>query len=118
NTRTTPMNAPKTTPDTRARYSEVAEALAARNPDVVQTKMFGMPSLKANGKTFAGLFGDDMVFKLPAADHSRALALAGARIFDPSGRDRPMREWVQVPPAHAHTWEDLAAAALTYTAGG
>jgi hypothetical protein len=111
------MNAPKTAPNTRAHYIEVAEALAARNPDVVQAKMFGMPSLKANGKAFAGLYGDDMVFKLAAADHARALALAGAGIFDPSGRNRPMREWVQVPSTHAHTWEDLAAAALAYTAG-
>jgi hypothetical protein len=112
------MNAPKTAPETQARYTEVAEALAARNPEIVQAKMFGMPSLKANGKAFAGLYGDDMVFKLAAPDHARALALAGARIFDPSGRNRPMREWVQVPAVHAAAWEELAAAALTYTASG
>ena len=51
------MYASQTSPDTRARYVEVAEALAACDPGVIQAKMFGMPSLKANGKAFAGLFG-------------------------------------------------------------
>lgn len=37
-----------------------------------------------------------MVFKLPVPQHTDALALSGARLFDPSGRGRPMREWAEV----------------------
>jgi hypothetical protein len=94
-------------------YALVCQQLAAR-PGVLQAKMFGMPSLKVNGKAFAGLFQDDMVFKLTADAHMRALALKGAHLFDPSGRDRPMKEWVQVPSKYSDQWLDLAQEAWQY----
>ncbi len=54
-----------------------------------------------------------MVFKLPdAAERERALTLEGAQLFDPSGRGRPMKEWVQVPAAHAGEWPGLAELAV------
>jgi hypothetical protein len=34
--------------------------------------------------------------------------------FDPSGRGRPMKEWVVVPPAHRQRWDDLADAAPAF----
>ncbi len=80
--------------------------------------MFGMPGLKANGKAFAGYFHGAMVFKLGAPEHGEALSLPGAQLFDPSGRNRPMKEWVQVPAAHAARWQTLAQAALRYVASG
>jgi len=77
--------------------------------------MMGMPSVKRNGKLVAGFAeaAGGMTFKLtdPAA-HAGALALDGAELFDPSGRGRPMKAWVQVPAAHADRWPDLAAQAL------
>lgn len=85
--------------------------------DLVQTQgcergsMFNMPWLKTSGEEFAGRFGDAMVFRLPAADHAEALALEGARLFDPAG-GRPMKRWVEVPFAHAARWPDFARAAL------
>jgi len=42
----------------------------------------------------------------------RALALDGAHLFDPGERDRPMKEWVVVPEAHAKEWPQLAERAL------
>jgi len=54
-----------------------------------------------------------MVFKLPDADQrDAALALDGAELFDPSGRGRPFKEWVQVPAAHEDRWPEFAEAAL------
>jgi len=42
-----------------------------------------MPSVKGgDGKAFAGLYGDDVVFKLAGDAHARALALDGARLFE------------------------------------
>jgi hypothetical protein len=73
-----------------------------------------MPTLKAGGKAFAGLFHDAMVFKLTGEAHGRALALPGAHLFDPAGMNRPMKEWVVVPPEHAEAWGELAREALSY----
>jgi hypothetical protein len=95
-------------------YAIVSQQMVTRN-GVGEAKMFGMPSLKTDtGKAFAGLFEDAMVFKLTGEAHQRALALKGAKLFDPSGRNRPMKEWVQVPFAHAEKWLDLAQDAWQY----
>ena len=37
-----------------------------------------------------------------------------ARLWDPSGKHRPMKEWVQIPFACARAWPELAAQALKY----
>jgi hypothetical protein len=74
--------------------------------------MFGMPTLKLDGKALAGIYGEAMVFKLADDAHAEALGLPGAHLFDPSGMGRPMKAWVVVPPAHADRWEDLAELAL------
>ncbi|MEU6218204.1 hypothetical protein ABZ845_11900 [Streptomyces sp. NPDC047022] len=76
--------------------------------------MFGKRALKARGKAFACLQGDRLAFRLgdgtPA--HSRALALPGAELFDPSGKHRPFKDWVAVPRTHATEWPRLAETAL------
>ncbi len=99
-------------------YEDLVDDLVARNAGVEATKMMGMPSLKANGKLFAGYVADEdaMVFKLPAADaRESALALKGAHLFEPM-KGRQMKEWVVVPKAHAKQWPKLAQSALTLVA--
>ena len=56
----------------------------------------------------------EMVFKLSGDDHKNALALNGAKLFDPSGMNRPMKEWVVVPIKYSGKWESLAIEALKY----
>lgn len=102
--------------DARAEYDAVVDEITATSPSVA-SKMFGMPCLKHNGKAFAGFYHDGMVFKLGGATHVTALALAGAHLFDPSGQNHPMKEWVVVPAAHASQWPDLAREALRYGGG-
>jgi len=104
---------PAASAQTHAAYAAIGEALAERG--VVSSAMFGMPALKHDGKAFAGLFGDAMVFKLSGASHVEALALGGAELFDPSGMGRPMKAWVVVPPAHRKRWAGLADQALETT---
>ena len=105
--------------DARARYDEIADDLAARHPEVQLGQMMGMPAIKAGGKLIGG-FSDSagaMVFKLPDVElRERALALEGAKLFDPAG-GRPMKEWVQVPAAHASEWSSFADHALRLRAG-
>jgi hypothetical protein len=99
--------------DAQERYDEIVEDLARRYDDVVAAKMMGMPAIKARGKLVGGFFEGAMVFKLPDEDErDRALGLVGTQLFDPSGRGRPMKEWVQVPFAHVDVWVDLAERAV------
>jgi len=99
--------------EAKKNYDEIARRLASR-PGISLGKMFGMPSILFRGKAFSGYSQGEMVFKLTGADHRHALSLAGARLFDPSGRNRPMKEWIQVPAANLKEWEMLAMAALRY----
>ncbi|MDO5494537.1 MAG: hypothetical protein Q4G64_02335 [bacterium] len=104
---------PKTPPSdaARTRYEELVEFAESRG--ALRAQMFGSPSLRfENGKHFACLSGENMIFKVTdAALREELLALPGARNFDPSG-SRPMREWVQLPPEHAARYEEVAAAVL------
>ena len=99
--------------DARAEYDAVASELTATS-SAISGQMFGMPCLKNNGKAFAGYYHGAMVFKLGAPVHAGALALAGARLFDPSGLGRPMKEWVVVPDEHVSRWSEFAREALHY----
>ena len=103
---------PSPTDQARAAFDAVAEDLVAGR-DVQRASMFGMPSLKRRGgKAFAGLYGDDMVFKLTDADaRERALALPGAHRFAPM-EGREMKEWVVAPQAQSEHRPELAEAAV------
>lgn len=79
-----------------------------------KSQMFGKPCFKISGKAFVCFFQDCMVFKLTGDTHIGAMALQGAILFDPSGKGRAMKEWVQVPFEHAAKWPALAESALNY----
>jgi hypothetical protein len=99
--------------DPRIEYDAVASEITSTS-SAITGQMFGMPCLKNNGKAFAGFYQDAMAFKLGASAHAQAMALSGARLFDPSGRGRPMKEWVEVPAEHSSRWLEFAREALQY----
>ncbi len=76
-----------------------------------QSQMFGKPCFKTNGKAFIAFFQQSLVCKLSGTLHTQALALEGAILFDPSGKNRPMKEWVQIPYTHQAAWSQYALAA-------
>jgi len=82
--------------------------------NAVQSKLFGKPCFKINGKAFVCFFNKDMVFKLTGEAHAKALSFDGSQLFDPSGKGRPMKEWVQVPYEYKKHWLDFAQDALAY----
>jgi cell division septation protein DedD len=94
--------------------SDDFEAIGAAVTGAQRSAMFGKPCWKLDGKAFACLFQDCMVFKLASNPHASALSLRGSTLFDPSGSGRAMKEWVQVVHAHRQQWPVLARAAADY----
>jgi hypothetical protein len=100
--------------DPRARFDQIVDDLSGRDPDVEGSQMMGRPSIKAGGKLIACLESrGTMAFKLPdEAEQEKALALDGARVYEPADNGRQMGGWIEVPPAHEEKWEELAETAL------
>jgi hypothetical protein len=96
-----------------ALYQSIGQAL----PDAEPGQLFGKPCFKTHGKAFTCFFQNEMVFKLPTDHHREALSLDGSHLFDPSGKNRPMKEWVQVPATHQAQWPAYAKAAQQYVSG-
>lgn len=78
------------------------------------SQMFGKPCFKVNSKAFICFFKGEMVFKLTDQKHKEALSLDGAQLFDPSGKGRAMKEWVQVPYNYKDKWSAFAKSAFEY----
>ncbi|AHF17919.1 hypothetical protein [Niabella soli] len=77
-------------------------------PDAQPGKMFGALCMKMpNGKSGAMFWKDHLVVRLQGKEMEMALALSGARIFEPM-EGRPMNGWVQVPFAHKNKWMAFA----------
>lgn len=99
--------------DVQELFDDIAADLAPQG--AIAGAMFGKRALKANGKAFACLKDDALAFRLGAGTpaHADALKLPGATLFDPSGKDRPFKDWVAVPAAQKSQWNRLARTALT-----
>lgn len=78
-------------------------------------QMFGKPCLKVNNKAFAAFFKGEMVFKL-GQEHIANIKdeLSGSVNWDPSGKKRPMKDWLQVPVDFSSRWDELAKEALHF----
>jgi len=89
-------------------YHEIADNI----PDTEKGKMFGALCIKApNGKAGVMFWHEDMIFKLPEKDTKEALALKGAKIFEPAA-GRPMGGWVHVPNKYSDKWKKYAISSM------
>jgi hypothetical protein len=79
-------------------------------------QMFGKACIKINGKAFVSQHNETIVFKLSGEHHQKAIAVKGAVLWDPSGKGRPMKEWVALPATERKHFTTLANAALAYVA--
>ncbi len=81
-------------------------------------QMFGKPCLKINNKAFVAYFKEQMVFKIGSE------AVVGVKDkyidsvnWDPSGKKRPMKDWIQVPAEYNQDWTYLAKQAMEFVEG-
>jgi TfoX/Sxy family transcriptional regulator of competence genes len=91
-----PLKMPKPTPGTMDFFASIVPD----HPAVTIRPMFGQLSAFVNGNMFMGVFGEDILVRLPEADREKVLGACG-RVFEPMP-GRPMREYVVLPDA----WRD------------
>ncbi len=95
-------------------FMEIAAELAERRSTTIG-KMFGKTCLKTGPKAFAALYQDEMVFRLGKETLTPFLTeYRGSQNWDPSGKHRPMKDWLQVPIQHQEKWPTLAEQALEF----
>jgi TfoX/Sxy family transcriptional regulator of competence genes len=87
---------PKPTEETK----EFLASIVPDHPAVTLRPMFGQLSAFVNGNMFMGIFGEDVLVRLPEDELEKVLR-AGGRVFEPM-QGRPMREYVVLPGA----WRD------------
>lgn len=76
--------------------------------ECVESQLFGKPSLKVGKHHFACFFKEDLVVKIGAdAIQQRLEEFTGSQLFDPSGKGRPMKDWLQIPLEYEDQWEQL-----------
>ena len=96
------------------KYIAIGQELAERH-DTTLRQLFGKPCLKLNEKAFAAYFQDEMVFKLGQAEVSVLKEkYIGSVNWDPSGKNRPMKDWIQIPSEFIEDWDALATNAMEY----
>lgn len=92
----TPSKLPKPTQETKDYFASIVPD----HPAVSIRPMFGQLSAFVNGNMFMGIFGEDVLVRLPESDREEVLG-AGGRVFEPMP-GRPMREYVVLP----EVWRD------------
>jgi TfoX/Sxy family transcriptional regulator of competence genes len=91
-----PSKLPRPTQETKDCFASIVPD----HPAVNIRPMFGQLSAFVNGNMFMGIFGEDILVRLPEEDREKVLG-AGGRVFEPMP-GRPMREYVVLPDA----WRD------------
>ena len=89
----------------------LAESLEGVEPG----QLFGKPSLKLGKAHFACGFQQCLVVKVgKEAIEAMLRDFEGSVLFDPSGKGRPMKDWLQIPETFKEQWPLLARQALEF----
>ena len=85
------------------------ETVQAIHAELVTGNLFGKPAAKFDGgKPIFSFFQDSMVFKLGSERCQELIAQnPECQLFDPSGKGRPFKDWVQVPESAGLDWLEL-----------
>ena len=89
--------------------------LAESLEGAVPGQLFGKPSLKLGKAHFACGFQQCSVVKVGKEAIEEMLpGFEGSLLFDPSGKGRPMKDWLQIPETFKDQWPSLARQALDF----
>jgi len=79
------------------------------------SQMFGKPCGKLDKKAFIAFFQDEIVFKLGRENIEEwKLTIPDAINFDPSGKGRAMKDWLQVPITYKEHFDSLLELSLEF----
>lgn len=96
------------------KYTEIGQQFEDQYGTTI-SKMFGKPCLKTGGKAFAAFFKEAMIFKLGQEEvNFLKEKYNGSCNWDPSGKNRPMKDWLEIPADYESDWEQLAKQAMEY----
>ncbi len=89
-------------------HHEYFEKLVRETENAELGNMFGKPCGKINKKAFVSFFEDEMVFKIGREEIALLLdKYEGSKNWDPSGKNRAMKDWIQIPQEYKSDWKDL-----------
>lgn len=95
----------------RSSFDALRETLA-REHHATTGLLYGKPAALIGETAFVCFHQNACAFRLHGRSREHALALAGARRFDPLKPDAEGGDWVMLGAAHAGRWERLAIEAL------
>ena len=99
-----------------AANQKIFEELISKIKDAELSQMFGKPCGKLNKKAFICFYENDIVFKIGKEECEGWLLKAkGSKNFDPSGKGRPMKDWLQVPMENKKYFEPLLSQSIDFT---
>ena len=95
---------------------KIFAALIEKTDGAELSQMFGKPCGKLNKKAFIVFFEDEVVFKIGRVQIEEWILICkGSTNFDPSGKGRAMKDWLQVPAMNKKYYEELLALSLDFT---
>ncbi|HWH92873.1 MAG TPA: hypothetical protein VNT03_03345 [Baekduia sp.] len=102
-------------PEALTAFAEVLDEVAVAG-EVERAVWFGTPAAKVEGKIFLALWRGRLVARLGAEEVDARVAVGAGVRFDPSGKGRAMKDWLEADAEHDE-WVELALGALAFTAG-
>ncbi|ULG78628.1 DUF773 domain-containing protein [Leptospira interrogans] len=96
-------------------FETFSDNFQSKHNEVTSGKWFGLTSLNLEGKPFAAFFEGSLVLKLGAEKIAEIISrYPGAKLFDPSGNNKAMKDWLQIPVEFEQDWLNLAEDALVF----
>lgn len=93
--------------NSRTRFDTIRDYMV-RAHDAAPGHLYGKPCAMHLGHAFIAFCFDGMAFRLRGRVRLQALALKGAKYWDPIGRSDPQMDWIYVPEDHFLRWDRLA----------
>lgn len=85
-------------------FETVSRRLLDAHPADQRGRMLHAPALRTGGACYAFSADGELFVKLPAARVDELVAAGTGQPCDPSGKGRPMKQWVRLSPGTEQAW--------------